>query len=171
MRPTSACTVLALLVTPAAAAELPDKIAAHGETLVATTQAIGAQVYACEFDSAGNLEWQFREPIATLLVAGKTMGRHYAGPSWEMIDGSVVSGRVVGRAPGASPNDIPLLKLEVVSRRAEGQLSDVATIQRINTRGGVASGPCDMHGALRGVPYTADYAFYRKSSAGATAGE
>jgi hypothetical protein len=162
---------LALLVTPAAAADLPDAIAVHDETLVTTTFAVGAQVYECEFDTAGNLIWQFREPIATLLAAGKTVGRHYAGPNWEMNDGSIVSGKIAGRSPAASPNDIPLLKLDVVARRGHGQLGDVTTIQRINTRGGDASGSCGSHRTLLSVPYTADYAFYRKRATDMTAGE
>jgi hypothetical protein len=30
--------------------------------------------------------WTLREPIATLLLDGKTVGRHYAGPNWEHMD-------------------------------------------------------------------------------------
>jgi hypothetical protein len=152
---------LAILPLPAAA-ELPDAIAAPGEILVATTQAVGAQVYECKADTAGNLVWQFREPIATLFIAGKTVGRHYAGPNWEMTDGSTVSAKVSGRAPGANPRDIPLLKLDVSAQRGAGQLVGVTTIQRINTRGGVADGSCEASGAFLSVPYSADYAFYRK---------
>jgi hypothetical protein len=84
MRSTLTCSILALLIAPATATDVPDPIRAPGEALVVIAQAIGAQVYECEFDSAGNLVWQFREPIATLLIDGKTMGRHYAGPNWEM---------------------------------------------------------------------------------------
>ena len=78
-----------------------------GETLVATIHAEGAQVYECKADAGGKLAWQFREPIATLLVSGKTVGRHYAGPNWELADGSAVVGKVARRAPGATANDIP----------------------------------------------------------------
>jgi hypothetical protein len=153
---------LSMLPLPAAAGELPDAIAAPGEVLIATTQAVGAQVYECKTDGAGKRVWQFREPIATLFIDGKTVGRHYAGPVWEMADGSTVSAKVSGRAPGADPRDIPLLKLDVMGRRGEGQLADVTTIQRINTRGGAAAGECDRAGAFLSVPYSADYAFYRK---------
>ena len=62
-----------------AAAEVPSAIAVSGEILVATAHAVGAQVYECQPNSVGKLVWQFREPIATLLVDGKTVGRHYAG--------------------------------------------------------------------------------------------
>jgi hypothetical protein len=144
------------------ATELPDAIAVPGEALVATAHAVGAQVYECKLDTAGKLIWQFREPIATLFIDGRTVGRHYAGPHWEMTDGSSVSAKISGRAPSASSRDIPLLKLDVAARRGEGQLAGVTTIQRINTRGGVADGRCGSAGAFLSVPYTADYAFYRK---------
>jgi hypothetical protein len=93
---------------------------------------------------------------------GKTLGRHFAGPSWELADGSAVTGKIAGRAPGATAEDIPLLKLEVASQRGAGQLTGTSTIQRINTRGGVAQGSCDRAGAFLSVPYSADYVFLRK---------
>jgi hypothetical protein len=155
---------LALSTVPLslANAQVPDAIAAHGETLVATFHAEGAQVYECKADASGKLGWQFREPIATLLIDGKTVGRHYAGPNWELADGSAVVGKAAGRAPGATAKDIPLLKLEVASQRGSGQLSGVTTIQRINTKGGVAEGGCEQAGAFLSVPYAADYTFYKK---------
>jgi hypothetical protein len=157
---------VSLLPIQAAAAELPAAISAPGETLVASVHAVGSQVYECKADpAAGTLTWQFREPIATLFMSGKTVGRHYAGPNWELTDGSAVQGKVAGRAPAASESDIPLLKLDVASRRGEGRLSDVTTIQRINTRGGVAEGSCKEAGAFLSVPYTADYTFLSKSNA------
>jgi len=162
-RSTNLLAVVAMLSMSAARAEIPDAIAAPGETLVATLHAQGAQVYECKADASGKLAWQFREPIATLLDGGKTVGRHSAGPNWELADGSAVAGKVVGRASGASPDDIPLLKLDVTSRRGTGRLADATTIQRINTRGGAAAGPCRTAGALLSVPYSADYAFYRKA--------
>jgi Protein of unknown function (DUF3455) len=159
-----AAFAFSVLVLPLAAAraQVPEAIAAPGETVVATIHAEGAQIYECKADTAGKLVWQFREPIATLLVDGKTVGRHYAGPNWELADGSAVVGKVFGRAPGATPKDIPLLKLEAISHRGTGQLSGVTTIQRLNTKGGVADGSCESAGAFLSVPYSADYAFLKK---------
>jgi uncharacterized protein DUF3455 len=164
MRPIVASLTLACLTLPLAAvrAEPPEAIAATGQILVTTVHAEGAQVYECKADAAGKLVWQFREPIATLLSAGKTVGRHHAGPTWEMTDGSAVVAKVAGRAPGATAEDIPLLKLEVVSQRGSGQLAGVTTVQRLNTSGGVAEGACSRAGAFLSVPYSADYAFLRK---------
>ena len=156
--------ILAMMALPVVAqAGQPEAIAAPGEVLVATIHAQGAQVYECKVDAAGKLAWQFREPIATLMMNGKTIGRHYAGPSWELTDGSSAAAKVAAMAPGASPADIPLLKLAVSARNGSGLIGDVSTIQRLNTKGGVAKGSCETAGAFLNVPYSADYAFYKKN--------
>ena len=150
------------LVNATAQTSLPEAIAAPGETAILTLHAEGAQVYECKSNGDGTLAWAFREPIATLLSAGKTVGRHYAGPSWEYSDGSVVVGQVVGTAPGQVAMDIPWLKLGVASRRGSGVLSPVTTVQRINTVGGKLNGACYKAGTYESVPYSADYVFLRK---------
>jgi Protein of unknown function (DUF3455) len=144
-----------------APAQVPPAIAAPGETKVATFHGEGAQIYECRGDSDGRLTWVFREPIATLLLDNKTVGHHYAGPTWEDTDGSAVTGTVVGDAPGATAKDIPWLKLDVASRHGNGLLADVITVQRINTHGGVMRGVCHQAGAFRSVLYSADYVFLR----------
>jgi Protein of unknown function (DUF3455) len=141
---------------------LPDAIAAPGEKILMTLYAEGAQVYDCKADAAGKLSWTFREPIATLIQDGKTVGRHYAGPHWELADGGIVQGKVTGRAPGAAVTDIPLLKLEVAARKGQGALTEATTIQRINTRGGQLEGTCLTAGAYRSVAYSTDYVFLKK---------
>jgi hypothetical protein len=161
-------TFLALLLSgslvSATAAEtpLPDAIAAPGETVVLTLHAEGAQVYECKAGADGKLAWAFREPIATLLLDGKTVGRHFAGPTWEHSDGSAVAGKAIDNAPGLTPKDIPWLKLEVTSHRGSGILSAVTTVQRINTQGGKLDGGCDGTGKFQSAPYSADYVFLRK---------
>ena len=146
----------------AAETPLPDAIAAPGETVALTVHAEGAQVYECKAGADGKLAWAFREPIATLLVDGKTVGRHYAGPNWEHIDGSAVVAKAAGNAPGATSDDIPWLKLQVTASRGSGVLTGVTTVQRINTRGGKLEGPCDKAGVFKSVPYSAEYVFLRK---------
>jgi hypothetical protein len=146
----------------AALAQVPAAIAAKDENVVSQVHAEGAQIYECKADAAGKLTWQFREPIASLFRDGKTVGRHYAGPTWEDIDGSIIVAKVIGRAPGASAEDIPLLKLEVSDRRGTGALTQITAIQRVNTDGGVAEGTCDTTGEFQSVAYSADYIFLRK---------
>jgi len=142
--------------------QIPDAIAAKGETVVLTLHAEGAQVYDCKAGEGGKLAWQFREPIATLIQDGKTVGRHYMGPTWEHADGSRIAGKPIGRANGATAHDIPWLKLEAVDARGAGALGGVTAIQRINTKGGQLEGTCDKAGATFAAPYAADYVFLRK---------
>ncbi len=141
---------------------IPDAIAAKGETVVLTVHAEGAQVYDCKASDGGKLAWQFREPVATLIENGKTMGRHYAGPTWELADGSRVMGKLAARAAGATPKDIPWLKLDGVEPRGTGVLTGVTAIQRINTRGGQLEGACEKAGDTFAAPYAADYVFLKK---------
>jgi Protein of unknown function (DUF3455) len=145
-----------------ALAQVPPALAARGETAIVTYHAEGAQIYECKADGDGKLSWVFREPIATLLLGGKTVGRHYTGPTWELTDGSAVTGNEVGNAPGATANDVPWLKLDVMNHRGSGLLTSVTTIERINTRGGAAQGACDQAGAFATVAYSADYNFLSK---------
>jgi hypothetical protein len=158
------CIAALLPLSGAASAQMPPAIAAPDETAVATFHAEGAQIYECKAGADGKLAWTFREPIATLLFEGKTIGRHYAGPTWEHSDGSAVVGKAVANTPGKGAGDIPWLKLEVTARRGSGALSGVTTVQRINTQGGVHTGACDKAGTFQGVPYGADYVFLRKGS-------
>ena len=154
--------LLSTIAGPAIAAELPSAIAAPGETVVLSVHAEGAQVYECKAGTDGKLAWTFREPIATLLADGKTVGRHYAGPNWEHADGSAVVGKAIGNAPGATAADIPWLKLEVTSHRGNGILAPVTTVQRINTHGGKLDGACEKAGEFKSSPYSAEYVFLRK---------
>ncbi|MGH6675773.1 MAG: DUF3455 domain-containing protein [Xanthobacteraceae bacterium] len=153
------CANGAMAQTP----QVPAAVAASGATTVATFHGVGAQVYECKTGQDGKLAWSFREPIATLIENGKTAGRHYAGPTWEDVDGSKVVAKTSGHAPGATANDIPWLKLDVVKHIGRrGILSKVTTIQRLDTQGGVLTGSCDKAGDFKSVPYTATYVVLRK---------
>ncbi len=156
--------VAAAALARAASAQVPPALAAPGESAVVTLHAEGAQIYECKSGTDGKLAWAFREPIATLLLDGKSVGRHFAGPSWEHVDGSAVVGKAVANVAGQTPGDIPWLKLDVTAHRGTGTLSGVTTVQRINTRGGVHAGGCDNAGALYSAPYSADYVFLKKAS-------
>ena len=153
----------ALSAAHAAETPLPDAIAAPGETVVLTLHAVGLQYYECKPDADGKLVWTFDSPQATLTTGDKIAGYHSAGPTWELTDGSGITGKAVANTPGTNANDIPWLKLEVASHKGTGRLSDVTTVQRINTVGGALKGSCDREKAGRGMPYSADYVFLRKS--------
>ncbi|MGO9546763.1 MAG: DUF3455 domain-containing protein [Rhodomicrobium sp.] len=150
-----------LLTFSPAAAQVPDVIAAPNAAKILEVHAVGAQIYECKAGKDGKLAWQFREPIAALILDGKTVGRHYLGPTWELSDGSAVTGKVTARAPGAAAADIPWLKLDVTSHRGSGALTGAATVQRLNTKGGAADGGCAAAGTLLSVLYSSDYAFLK----------
>lgn len=165
----NAVSLTTVLLVAQVSAQVPSAIAVPDGTALVTLHAEGAQIYQCKPDSdgksasqVGTLTWQFREPIATLIVDGKAVGRHYAGPNWDHIDGSGVKGKVAASSPGATPNDIPWLRLDVTDHRGDGVLSNATTVQRINTKGGVVQGSCENEGDYRSVPYSADYVFLRK---------
>jgi hypothetical protein len=168
LQPFKTATIAFLLaLTPladavAADTPLPDAIAAPGESIVLKTHAVGQQYYQCKPGADGKLAWTFVEPGATLTADRKVVGRHGAGPSWQLTDGSGITAKAVGNAPGTNANDIPWLKLEVTSHKGSGQLDSVTTVQRINTVGGVLKGACDREKAGEGMPYSADYVFLRK---------
>jgi hypothetical protein len=126
----------------------------------------GVQVYDCEVAGDGTYKWTLDHPEAELMdEKGQNIGRHFAGPNWEMIDGSRVGGHVVARK--ASPDgSIPWMLLTSSAHSGYGMVQYAEYIQRIDTKGGVAPETgCDAAHlkALARVPYTATYVFYRSA--------
>jgi hypothetical protein len=144
-----------LAATPASPVDFDP--AAHVTVFVAHGE--GAQIYECKAGASGSLVWTFREPIASLIVDGKTVGHHYAGPHWALADGSSIQGKVSATVPGATPTDIPQLKLDVIAHQGTGALDQATLVYRVRTQGGTLSGLCSHAGALRSVSYSADYLF------------
>jgi len=138
------------------------------QNLVFKYHAVGVQIYDCKIPTGKvAYEWAFREPRADLFnAAGELVGTHFAGPIWQHSDGSAVTGKKVSEAPGATANDIPLLKLSTTNAAEDtvGKFSDVTWIQRLTTVGGVAprtACSATNSGEVTEVSYTADYYFYR----------
>ena len=129
------------------------------------------QVYECatKADASGGWAWQFRGPEATLTdAAGKTVGRHFGGPSWASNDGATIVGQVSASAPAPDKGDIPWLLLGIKSRDGQGLLAQTASVQRLDTEGGVApSSACGAANAkqVERVGYTATYVFWRVKAA------
>jgi Protein of unknown function (DUF3455) len=153
--------VLALTGSLATDARADDAttIAVNSGVPIAKLEAAGAQIYVCTKNAAGALNWTFREPVASLLEEGKTVGRHFVGPTWEFADGSRVQGEVVNKAPGTTAKDIAWLKLSVKDPPKSGLVAGATSVLRIDTKGGVFEGACDNEGELHSEPYTATYIF------------
>src|SRR5258708_12421318 len=142
--PSALATIATVTLTHAASAQVPPAIAAPGESAVVTLHAEGGEVYEGKAGSDGKLGGAFREPIATLLLDGKTVGRHYAGPNWEHVDGSAVVGKAVANVAGKTPSDIPWLKLEATAHRGPGLLSGLTTLHPTNTQAAAPPRPSDQ---------------------------
>jgi hypothetical protein len=129
-------------------------------------RAAGVQIYECNSgkDSPARFEWVFKAPEADLFdAAGRKVGKHYAGPTWESDDGSKVVGEVKARDNGPDVNAIPWLLLNAKSTSGVGTLSGTLSVQRLQTVGGVApAGGCTQAqaGNEARVPYRATYYFY-----------
>jgi hypothetical protein len=114
----------------------------------------GDQVYGCV-----NGSWALKAPDAKLLnQEGSVIGRHFAGPTWQLNDGSWIKGKAVAKQVAPDATAVPWLLLESVG--GTGRLGAVRFIQRTGTHGGNApDGSCNQS-AMRRVPYTATYSFY-----------
>jgi hypothetical protein len=152
-----------ILLAMAMAAPVSAGFDLSGQTVIARFRGEGAQIYACVKRAEGSPPvWTLREPVATLIEDGRTVGRHFAGPHWELDDGSLIAGQLLQSLPGAATGDIPELRLAVTGNRGTGRLAGATGIYRLNTHGGALSGPCDSVGMLQPVPYSADYVFTRQ---------
>jgi hypothetical protein len=133
---------------------------AKGPLLLAV-QGKGDQVYRC---AAG--AWTLIRPDAVLFDdKGVQVGKHGAGPFWQYKDGSVVHGELVSKKAAPDAADVPWLVLRASAHDGDGLLSQVVTIERVETHGGQPPAVgCDAAhaGAELRVPYTAKYSFYGK---------
>lgn len=144
--------------------EVPEILRAPaGDEVVLEAHAKGVQIYACQLGADQKSAWVLKAPEAELTDAtGKTILHHSAGPTWKHADGSEVTGSKKVDVP--KPDAIPWLLLRATGHKGEGILSNVTSIQRIHTRGGLApsANTCDAEriGLEARSAYEADYIFY-----------
>ncbi len=129
---------------------------------------VGTQVYACAPAPTG-YAWKFKAPDASLTnMGGVVEGHHFAGPSWQATDGSMVVGEVLVSAPAPEPTSIPWLLLRAKSHRGSGSFASVGYIARTQTEGGMppASGCDARHAGLETkVSYRAIYTLFPAAGA------
>lgn len=170
------CSVAALLAAGCASNALaPPEVPAalrppQDQSAFLEARATGVQIYECAAkpEDSSAYAWTFKAPEATLADPwGRPIGKHYAGPTWELADGSTVVGELKARDPGPDPSAIPWLLLTAKSTSGAGEFGHTQSIQRVRTAGGVAPAqPCSSSRAKQTVrvPYTATYYFYRATS-------
>ena len=158
----AACSTAPTVAPP----EAPSALRAPADqTAYLEALATGVQIYECSQKSDSTYEWTFKAPEATLTSrSGQAIGKHYAGPTWESVDGSKVVGEVKAKDAGSTTTAIPWLLLAAKSNSGSGVFGGAKSIQRVRTNGGVAPsevcGADNLHKVAR-VPYTASYFFYR----------
>jgi len=148
----------------AQAPDIPPALKPAGMASYLEVSATGVQIYHCAKNDTGGWTWVFKGPEAALFDKDKKqIGKHYAGPTWEGMQGGKVVAGAKANAPGAA-GAIAWLLLEVKSHEGTSVFTDAKTIQRISTNGGVAPAQgCDeAHaGQEARVPYTATYVFLK----------
>src|SRR6478609_2988917 len=117
-------------------------------------RATGFQIYVCR-------------PDAELFdEQGKLIGKHFGGPTWQLNDGSQVTGKMAAKADAPDPKAIPWLLVTVTGHAGSGKLSGVTSIQRVNTVGGLAPAAQECTAQSGEVEfkssYSADYYFYAR---------
>jgi hypothetical protein len=155
------CATSAHLAPPQVPAELRP---AAGQTLFLAAVGTGVQIYECTQNAELTYQWTFKAPEASLKSpSGQDLGRHYAGPTWESIDGSTVVGVIKARDPGPIATAIPWLLLDAKTTTGAGTFAGTKSIQRVATAGGTAPvDPCNSTNVKQvvRVPYHANYYFY-----------
>ncbi len=155
-----------------AAVSIPEPLRVpSNQSLLFKAAAKGVQIYICtaKAESKTDFEWTLKAPSADLFSdRGVLLGKHYAGPTWELkSDGSKVVGLVSSKVNAPQKDAIPLLLLKAKSHQGTGMMSSVSWIQRLDTLGGKAPATgCDLahQQAEVRVPYAANYYFYRAAN-------
>jgi hypothetical protein len=76
--------------------------------IVLAVAAEGVQIYESKPNPAGGFQWSLKAPEAQLKSAsGQVLGKHGAGPSWTLNDGSSIVGSVPPLKSVALPQVFP----------------------------------------------------------------
>ncbi len=121
------------------------------------------QIYVCTA-AEGHYAWHLKAPEAVLLDgSGKEAGHHFAGPSWQALDGSTIVGEPLVASAAPQPGSVPWLVLRVRSHIGEGTFAGVTYVARTQTEGGAApASGCDPSHAdaeIR-IGYSATYVLF-----------
>jgi hypothetical protein len=145
--------------------DVPAALNPNKLSIFRVVSATGAQVYTCSRNPAGARSWLLKGPEAQLFdLENKPVGKHYAGPTWEGLDGGTVVGEIKASMRAPVDKAIPWLLVDAKSHKGSGGFAEARAIVRLETNGGAAPDDgCDEAHAgqeLR-VPYSAVYAFLK----------
>ena len=147
---------------------VPDSIQAPaGEELVFMARATGFQIYVCRPDADGKPAWTLKAPEAELFdEQGKPIGKHFGGPTWQLNDGSQVTGKMAAKADAPDPRAIPWLLLTVTGtfRKRQAERCNVHPAGEHCGRTCAGGAECTAQSGEVEFKssYSADYYFYAR---------
>ena len=147
---------------------LPDAVRVPTDHKVAMeTVGVGQITSECraKAGTSGAFERVFVGPDAVLNSrANQAVGKYYGPPAtWESGDGSKITGAQLAVSPSPAGN-IPIQLVKANPASGQGAMQGVTYIQRVATRGGVATGSACAAasvGKREIVKYQADYIFWK----------
>ena len=160
---------LTACASPQLQTAVPANLVPTGERQVERLSARGLQTYECRATpgDASSASWVYVASALELFDASdKPAGRHtFPPPIWEAPDGSKFAGTQKARADAPEAGAAPWLLVSTKSTGAEGRFAKITSLQRVNTKGGVApAGGCDMKAIRKKeqVPLRADLILFSR---------
>jgi len=132
-----------------------------GNVLLLQAYGRGVQKYACPVSATSKAV-----PHAILLAGdedeGDLVAIHFAGPTWQALDGSPVVGDAANAKhfPAPGGDGVDWLLIPAKSTAGYGLFSRVTYIQRLYTDGGKPPASCNLNQTEVLVDYSAQYLFY-----------
>ena len=139
---------------------LPQNIA-----IVLAVAGEGVQIYESKPNPSGGFQWSLPAPEADLKgLSGEILGKHGAGPTWTMNDGSSIVGHLPPLEALATSKGVLWLLVSVKSKSGSGILNQVDYVMRVAADGGVVPAePPKTGGETIRVRYCAIYLFLHKA--------
>ena len=136
----------------------------ENSAVVSAVTAEGVQIYESKRSPSGGFQWSLKAPEAELKSpSGEIVGKHGAGPTWTMNDGSSIVGNLPPLEDSTASKGVPWLLLSVKSKSGSGILNQVDYVMRIAVDGGVSPvEPPQRDGETVRVRYRAIYLFLHK---------
>jgi len=136
----------------------------ENSAIVLALVADGVQIYESKPNSSGGFQWSLKAPEAELKSStGEILGKHGAGPSWTLNDGSSIVGNIPPLKNSPASAGIPWLLVAVKSKSGSGILNQVDYVMRVATEGGVAPvEPPKGEGETVKIKYHAVYLFLHR---------
>jgi hypothetical protein len=92
----------------------------------------GVQIYESKSNPCGGFHWSLKAPEADLKgLSGEIVGKHGAGPSWTMNDGSSIVGNLPPLEALVTSKGVPWLLVSVKSKSGSGILNQVDYVMRV----------------------------------------